>query len=99
MKPPLIKSLIFLVAFFCIGIILNYFFSYANNIEGYDNSILDNNSNTKVIVNPYDFFKYNITSPDCCSINTHNRYTNGSGCICITKEQERILQTRGGNNY
>ena len=96
MKSHLIKSLMFLAVFFCIGIILNYFFSYTNNIEGYENSILDN---TRVIVHPYDFFRYNITSPDCCNINTDNRYTNGSGCICITKEQEHILQSRGGNNY
>jgi hypothetical protein len=96
MKSHLIKSLMFLAVFFCIGIILNYFFTYANNIEGYGNSIHDN---MRVVVHPYDFFRYNITSPDCCNINTDNRYTNGSGCICITKEQERILQSRGGNNY
>ena len=55
------------------------------------------NSIQKVLLNPNKFFNYNISSPDCCSYNSN--YSTSNGCLCITPEQYKFLNSRGGNRF
>ena len=55
------------------------------------------NSTQKVLLNPNKFFNYNISSPDCCSYNSN--YSTSNGCLCITPEQYKFLNSRGGNRF
>lgn len=84
--------------------IVNSHNSRKNNRDNSDNS--DNNDNNdiskkkpidnyRVVAGPYDFLRFNISSPNCCQYTQD--YTNGSGCVCLTQQQRQILNTRGGN--
>ncbi len=41
-------------------------------------------------------FKNNQFKPECC--NQPQQYSNSSGCACISVEQMKYLNSRGGNN-
>lgn len=38
-------------------------------------------------------FANNKSKPSCCNFS----YSSDNGCVCITKEQQMLLHTRGGN--
>ena len=81
-------------------------FPYCNTFNGVENSWNKNNNtnnnntnnNTnnsyRVVVGPYDFFKFNIISPYCCE---YSNYSSGGGCLCLTPQQKNFLDYRGGN--
>lgn len=46
--------------------------------------------------NELDFFYANNFKPDCCF--KPQQYSSGSGCPCISVEQMKYLNERGGNN-
>ena len=66
-----------------------------DNNDNNDNSKNKPIDNYRVVAGPYDFIKFNISSPNCCQYTQD--YTNGSGCICLTEQQRQILNSRGGN--
>jgi len=42
-------------------------------------------------------FTYNECKPECCKSSS---YSCSHGCVCLTKEQEHMVSSRGGNsNY
>ncbi len=66
-----------------------------NNIEGLTNMKPQGLSGT----NSDDYidnasFKCNIQSSNCCKGST---YSGSDGCVCITTEQIKLLDNRGGN--
>lgn len=92
-----ISSLIFLTIIFAIAITSTVIFNNSslliNNSEGFDNK--DNTNNRLVSINPLDFMRYNISAPECCKYSSS--YSNGTGCICITPTQQKILNSRGSS--
>jgi hypothetical protein len=52
---------------------------------GFENSVSKNNSMF--------LFADNKSSPSCCNFS----YSSSNGCVCIDKEQQLFLHTRGGN--
>ena len=66
-----------------------------NNVE--ENNVKSSKpiDNYRVVTGPYDFLRFNISSPNCCQYTQD--YTNGTGCICLTQQQRQILNSRGGN--
>lgn len=77
-----------------------------NNIKNYWNqSVIQKNKNKNTIKNkidsyrvvssPYNFLRFNISSPNCCQYS--QEYTNGTGCLCLTQQQKNLLNSRGGN--
>tara|TARA_Y100000591_G_scaffold212129_2_gene184023 strand:- start:1710 stop:2213 length:504 start_codon:yes stop_codon:yes gene_type:complete len=73
--------------------------SWENNAIKKDKYYTNQKQNTipKILLNPNKFLSYNISSPDCCSYNS--TYSTSNGCLCITPEQSRFLDSRGNNNY
>lgn len=69
--------------------------SVNKNNDNNDNSKKKPIDNYRVVAGPYDFLRFNISSPNCCQYTQD--YTNGSGCVCLTQQQRQILNTRGGN--
>lgn len=67
-----------------------------------DNITLDKDSendvdynNYRVVVQPFDFLRFNKISASCCNYNKD--YTSGGGCICLTPQQNELLKSRYGN--
>lgn len=91
------SNLIFLTIIFAIATISTVIFNHSslliNNSEGFDNK--DNTDNNLVSINPLDFMRYNISAPECCKYSSS--YSNGTGCICITPTQKKILNSRGSS--
>ena len=97
-----ISQLLFLSGIFIVALLSTIIFSPSNiniinKVEGFNNNNNNNNNNNGVTVNPFDFMQYNISSPSCCEYSSG--YSNGTGCICITPTQKKILDSRGGNRY
>ena len=74
-------------------VIFNHSSLLINNSEGFDNK--DNTDNRLVSINPLDFMRYNISAPECCKYSSS--YSNGTGCICSTPTQQKILNSRGSS--
>ena len=93
-----INSLIFLTIIFVIATISTVIFN-KSSIEGFDitdnTDYTDYTDNRVVTVDPLDFMRYNISHPDCCKYS--GSYSNGTGCICITPTQQKILNSRGSS--
>ena len=79
-------------------------FPNCNTFSGVENNwnrkIVNNTGNNtgnnyRVITSPTDFLKFNIVSPNCCTYSKD--YTSGGGCVCITPQQQQLLDFRYGN--
>lgn len=77
------------------GVENNWNQNIVNNNDNNDNNNNNKNNNYRVVTGPYDFFKFNIQSPNCCQYSQD--YTSSMGCLCLTSQQDRLLQYRGGN--
>jgi len=65
---------------------INIYKDLETNVENMKN----NNGSS---INTISFFQNTKFSPDCCPSN----YSSSSGCACITPEQMKFLNHRGGN--
>lgn len=43
-------------------------------------------------------FSKNTCDPSCCNFENNATLSCSKGCICMTKDQESLLGSRGGNN-
>lgn len=65
---------------------INIYKDLETNVEN-----MKNNNGTSI--NTISFFQNTKFSPDCCP----SSYSSSSGCACITPEQMKFLNHRGGN--
>lgn len=67
-----------------------------NNVTGYKDGENDvDYSNYRVVVQPFDFLRFNKILPICCNYNKD--YSSGGGCLCLTPQQNQLLKFRYGN--
>jgi hypothetical protein len=78
------KSMTMFSILFFVGILLIGVWSLSKSKQGFENS---ESSNSMFL------FANNKSSPSCCNFS----YSSSNGCVCINKEQQMLLRTRGGN--
>ena len=78
------KSMKMFSILFLVGIVLIGAWALTKSKQGFENS---ESSNSMFL------FANNKSKPSCCNFS----YSSSNGCVCIDKEQQMLLHTRGGN--
>ena len=71
-----------------LGVVFVFFYvavQVGKKTQGFENSQCENKSMF--------LFADNKSDPSCCNFS----YSSSNGCVCINKEQQMLLHTRGGN--
>jgi Na+-transporting methylmalonyl-CoA/oxaloacetate decarboxylase gamma subunit len=79
-----LKVIAVVFAFLMVLMILIGLISKASK-QGFTNNESDNKSMF--------LFANNKSSPECCNFS----YSTSNGCVCIDRDQQELLHTRGGN--
>jgi hypothetical protein len=78
----------FVVLFLAASLVLMFIIGAITKASKQGFSNYDNKSQDSMFL-----FANNKSKPSCCNFS----YSSSNGCVCITKEQQMLLHTRGGN--